>query len=121
MAFRIANGLLLALFVLSTAVQYNDPDPAIWMAIYGAASLVCLIAFSNRLKWPLPALVGLTAAVWVALWIPRWWGKTTLSDTFGHMGMVDIAAEEARETLGLGLVVSWMALIAIRAGRRRAR
>jgi hypothetical protein len=117
MAWRIANGILLALFLFSTAVQYNDPDPARWMAIYGAAALVCVAAFSKRLKWPLPALVGVAAGAWAIWWVPLWWGKTSLGDTFGHMGMVDIAAEEARETLGLGLVVVWMGIATIRALR----
>ena len=33
--------------------------------------------------------------------------------------MVDVAAEEARETLGLALVALWMGVIVINARRRR--
>jgi transmembrane protein TMEM220 len=119
MAWRIANGFMLALFLFSVVVQYNDPDPARWMAIYGAAALVCVAAFTRRLKWLLPALVGLAAAAWAIWWLPLWWGKTSVSDTFGHMEMVDIPAEEARETLGLFIVVFWMAVVTLRAIRLR--
>ena len=37
---RAFNGLMCALFLLSVVVQWNDPDPLRWMAIYGAAFVV---------------------------------------------------------------------------------
>lgn len=45
-------GLLLILFA---AFQYNDPDPAVWMLIYGVGASVPLMAaadrYSQRLLW----------------------------------------------------------------------
>lgn len=42
---------MVPLFLLAVAVQWNDPDPVRWMAIYGAAFGVCLVVALSR---PLP-------------------------------------------------------------------
>jgi len=53
-----------ALFAFAAAVQYNDPDPLRWMAIYGLAMLACGLALAGRLSWLPPALLGLIALIW---------------------------------------------------------
>lgn len=35
-------------FILFAALQYNDPDPYVWIPIYGAAALLCWYAFRNK-------------------------------------------------------------------------
>ncbi len=35
----VANGLMAALFLIAAALQYNDPDPLRWLAVYGLAAL----------------------------------------------------------------------------------
>ncbi len=37
-----------AVFGLAVAVQWNDPDPGMWMVLYGAAAAVSAAAFSGR-------------------------------------------------------------------------
>ncbi|MEO7822999.1 MAG: transmembrane 220 family protein, partial [Gemmatimonadaceae bacterium] len=39
---------MLLMFVFSTAVQLNDPDPLAWMAIYAAAAAVCGLEIRRR-------------------------------------------------------------------------
>ena len=39
-SLSITNYVMLAVFILCIAVQYNDPDPGIWMLIYGLAAIV---------------------------------------------------------------------------------
>ena len=39
--FAIANGIMAAMFLLSAVLQYNDPDPLRWIALYAAAALAC--------------------------------------------------------------------------------
>jgi hypothetical protein len=39
MLFRVANAVMTLLFLVATFVQYNDPDPIRWMAIYGSSGL----------------------------------------------------------------------------------
>ena len=55
---RIANGVMAVLFAFAAAVQYNDPDPLRWMAMYGLAMLACGLALAGRLPRLLPALAG---------------------------------------------------------------
>jgi hypothetical protein len=43
-AFLAASALLLILFAV---FQYNDPDPALWILIYGAGALVPLMVALN--------------------------------------------------------------------------
>lgn len=35
-------------FIVFAALQYNDYDPYIWIPIYGAAAILCWLAFKNR-------------------------------------------------------------------------
>ena len=37
--FQILNVVMLCLFVAAVALQYNDPDPYLWMPIYGLGAL----------------------------------------------------------------------------------
>jgi hypothetical protein len=41
---RIANITFAVLFVLFSVVQYNDPDPYIWIPIYMYAAVLCWMA-----------------------------------------------------------------------------
>lgn len=45
---KIFNLLFCLLFVLSAALQYNDPDPYIWIPIYGYGAVLCWLAFRNK-------------------------------------------------------------------------
>jgi hypothetical protein len=115
--FRLVNGIMAALFALAVAVQYNDPDPVRWMAIYGAGCLVTLMA-AIRGSAPLAAsaTVGLIALAWCV-----YWAGTSHADlrTYGHMfdawEMKNEPIEEAREASGLLIVSVWMAVVALRA------
>jgi Transmembrane family 220, helix len=45
---RYINLSLGILFVCFAALQYNDPDPYIWIPIYVYAAYLCFMAFSGR-------------------------------------------------------------------------
>jgi hypothetical protein len=48
---RTYSCLLLAhVFILFAAVQYNDPDPYIWMPIYMFVAILCVISISRPLN-----------------------------------------------------------------------
>ena len=114
---RAVSAAMALLFLFSVVVQYNDPDPVIWMAIYGAATLCSFLGALRRLWWPGALVTGVVALAWGASIVPRVIGATTMADMFGHMGMVDVHAEEGREMLGLFLVAGWMAALVL--ARRR--
>jgi Transmembrane family 220, helix len=67
MAFRIVDALMALILLAAVAVQYNDPDPIRWMAIYGAACLLSVITVVQRHVHPaVRLLVSAVALVWSA-------------------------------------------------------
>ncbi len=45
---KVLNILFIILFLFSAVVQYNDPDPYIWMPIYLYGALLCFLALKKR-------------------------------------------------------------------------
>ena len=45
---KIFNLIFCVLFVLFAALQYNDPDPYVWMPIYLYGAVLCWLAFRQR-------------------------------------------------------------------------
>jgi hypothetical protein len=45
---KILNIIFCILFVLFAAVQYNDPDPWLWIALYLYGAVLCYLAVRNR-------------------------------------------------------------------------
>jgi len=103
------------------AVQYNDPDPARWMAIYGAAAAVCAAELWRRTRLGYPALVGAIALAWAASIAPRVLGVVRFGDMFAEFEMRNAGVEESREMYGLLIVAAWMAAVAVAARLRSAR
>ena len=63
--FRLLNGLMAVLFAVAVVVQFNDPDPLRWMAVYGAALAVSTLAAARgSVPVVLPAAVGGIALAW---------------------------------------------------------
>jgi hypothetical protein len=106
---RIANGLFAALFLLSVVVQYNDPDPIRWMAIYGAALAMCLLR--GRVPWWAPVIVAVVAVLWGLTLAPGVFSEAQLADLVRTMKHEN-HAEEARELGGLCLVALWTTVLA---------
>lgn len=107
-----------ALFVFAAAVQYNDPDPVRWMALYLAAAGVALMAAMKNVVSPLgPALVGLVALLWAAGIAAGVSSFDAYTRMFDEWEMRAPQVEEGRETGGLLIVALWMAAIAARRPR----
>lgn len=114
-----ANGIMLLLFLFSAAVQLNDPDPLVWMALYAAAAVVCGLEIRRRSPVWVPLALALVAASWAATLHVRA-HDVPVSALFAEWEMRDLRVEEAREMYGLTIVGAWMLLIAaVGAVRRR--
>ncbi len=112
--FRTLNGVVAALVVVSALVQYNDPDPARWMILYGAAGAVAVTA-AVRGSVPLAAsaTLGIIALAWgaaLALGVPS---PDIYMSMFAAWEMKSVAVEEAREASGLFIIGAWMAVLAV--------
>ena len=113
------NWAMAGLFLLSVVVQYNDPDPVRWMAIYGAALVVCLVlGVRGRIPIAVPAIVAAIALAWG---IDIMFGNpvvTAYAHMFDAWEMKSAPIEEAREATGLFIAGGWMLAAAIRQWRR---
>lgn len=120
-AWTVANVVMTLAFAASVVVQYNDPDPLPWIAVYGAAAVIAGLETFRRVRPVFPALLSAVALVWTATLAPRVLGKVPFGDMFAEFEMSNPGIEESREMYGLLLVSAWIAAIAIAAWRRPAR
>ena len=112
---RVVHALFGALFVLSAAVQYNDPDPIRWFLIYTAGALVAFAALIGppRLGYAAGA-VGAVALVWSGTIVAGGLGPVTVGEIFGDMHMKTPNVELWRECLGLLIVAGYCLALAAR-------
>ena len=94
---RIVAIIFALLFTISAALQYNDPDPFLWVCIYGFAAVLSILYFlglEHKALYAIPLV--LYAAGMVYLWPEQYLGVT------GKMSEAP-EIELARESLGLGI------------------
>jgi hypothetical protein len=116
--FTIANVVMLIAFVFGVAVQYNDPDPARWMMIYGAAALACGLYLAGQRVWIAPAMVFAIALIWAATLAPAALGKVGFGELFEAFEMKDERVEIGREFGGLMIIAAWMLVLTIAVRRK---
>lgn len=114
-AWRIADGVMLAVFLLSALVQLDDPDPLPWIAVYGAAAAACGAGLFGRAGRAAPLVLMLVSLAAAAPLAARVLGRAGVADVFGSMKASDPLVEETREMLGLVIIAGWMAGLAWRA------
>ena len=113
---RVGAAILCVLFLLSVGVQYNDPDPGLWIALYGLAAVMAGLCAAGRLPlWPNFAALVLFLAFFAA-WSPTLFGAR--SEAFTSFEMRAANDEEPREAIGLLLCAGWSAVQTAAAWRR---
>src|SRR5262245_25806681 len=108
------------LFAFAAALQFNDPDPIRWIAIYTAAGVLSLVVFFRR-RLP-PAIVSVVLAialVWAAAIAFGGPAASEYEHVFDAWEMTSASVEAAREASGLLSVAVWMIVLLVR-GRRTA-
>jgi hypothetical protein len=97
-----------AAFVACAAVQWNDPDPAYWIALYGVAALLAARAAQGALpRIPNAAALAMYSVLALRL-APELLGAR--EESFTHWQMQAPSDEVAREAGGVLLCASWSAL-----------
>jgi len=120
---RIVNFILAIMFLLFAFVQINDPDPIIWILIYGAMAVLCIMAIFEF--YPTKFTIGLLVlyVLYSIVYIPgvfewlRQENKTMLFDDVAKMQYPYI--EEAREFLGLLICIIVLITLVFRSRRRK--
>lgn len=118
--WRVVDAVMVAVLLLSAAVQVNDPDPIPWIAIYVGAAVVTLLFMLRGVRWWIPIAITVLTMGWSATLSPYVIGRVRFGDMFGDWEMHDIGIEQAREMYGLLIVAVWMLIIGLRAWRRSA-
>ena len=86
-------------FLLFTYWQFNDPDPILWIPIYGVASYVSFQAFRGHFNKELLAILFiLSACAGIQLWVEMTAWEGFMTD---GLAMKTMNQELAREAVGL--------------------
>lgn len=107
---KIINFILTLIFLLFAFVQINDPDPILWILIYGNMAVLCVLAmFKMRFMYWLATTVVLYA-IYASLLLNGAWqwlqspDRSLLFDDLAKMQYPYI--EETREFLGLIICIT---------------
>ncbi len=105
---------LAILFLAFTIVQFNDPDPFLWIMIYGSMIAVCAMAAYKMFFPKLLLLQGGIYLVYCAfLWsgVSQWFASDDKSMLFDDIAKMQYPyIEESREFLGLVICLVVIAL-----------
>jgi hypothetical protein len=120
---KVVNFFLAVVFVLFAFVQVNDPDPVIWILIYGAMAVICVLAMFSF--YPRKFLIGLLVlfVLYGLVFIPgviEWLKQDNKSELFDEIAkMRHPYIEETREFLGLFICIAVLVLQLVRAEKLR--
>ncbi|HET9745030.1 MAG TPA: transmembrane 220 family protein [Chitinophagaceae bacterium] len=122
---KVFNLIFCLLFVISAALQYNDPDPYVWIPIYMYGAVLCGLAFRNKF-YPKAYVVGIIIFIVYAIGLFFW--KNGVLDWMTKHNAEDIAAtmkaekpwiEETREFFGLLILIVVLMINYFYSRRRR--
>ncbi|MCZ6674430.1 MAG: transmembrane 220 family protein [Verrucomicrobia bacterium] len=116
------NWLFCFLFLLSAVLQYNDPDPVVWMLRWGAAGIGCLLFGLGKLPKALPIAVGVIGLIWATVLLPRILETSVdirWKEVFMQASMSNITVEWIREMGGLLIITTWMGVLVL-LGRKKS-
>ena len=102
---KIFNLVLAVMFVAFAFVQINDPDPVVWISIYGILAVTCIMAaFGRYYYYVLIGLLVLYAGYSLIYFsgVLEWLRSDDKTMLFSNLAKMQFPyIEEAREYLGL--------------------
>ena len=118
---RYFNLFLCILFTLSAGLQFNDPDPAFWVAIYaGMAIIAGMAAFKKYYTWLI--LLGMAVMAFeIFRLMPAFWTWITsgMPSIVGSMKAESPHIELVREFLGIILCFGVLVMYYIQSRRQK--
>jgi len=108
---KIFNLFFCFVFILFAVLQYNDPDPYLWMPIYLYTAIFCWLAFRNKF-YTTAYLIGIIAYAGYALYkvfdangLIDWATKHDAENIAETMKAAKPWIEESREFFGLVILI----------------
>ena len=121
---KIFNILFGILFLISAALQYNDPDPYVWIPIYLYATILCWLSAANKF-YPAAYLLGIIIYAGYAMYlffttdgVLDWLQKHNAENIAGSMKASTPWIEDTREFFGLLIIIIVLAANYIYAKRK---
>lgn len=105
------NLVFLLVFLFSAVIQYNDPDPYLWIIIYMYGAVLCWLALRNK-YFPKAYIIGSIFFLGYAVYL--FFTKDGVLDWITKHNAEDIAAtmkaetpwiEDTREFFGLVILI----------------
>jgi Transmembrane family 220, helix len=122
---RILNFILALMFLAFAFVQINDPDPVLWILIYGAMATFSIMAIFKYypLKFMIAVLVlYLVYGAYTLIYHPgilEWLQSENKSDIFDDVKkMENLYIEESREFLGLIICIGVLIFYFVRSSKK---
>lgn len=113
---KIFNSIFLVLFVVSAGLQYNDPDPALWIIIYLFGAMICFFAIRKK-NYPRLTLAGIILMLIYAVYlffdkdgVLSWLTEHQAENIAGSMKASSPWIEETREFFGLAILISVLSI-----------
>jgi hypothetical protein len=121
---KILNIVLCVVFLLFLGVQYNDPDPYLWMPIYGFVAWICALAAVKKYNKTI-ILIGFSLLfIYTLTYIPAFidWIKMGMPNIVETMKTNKLYIELTREFGGLVIcdVVLWFQFLQARKQKNMA-
>ena len=120
---RIVNFLLAAMFLVFAFLQINDPDPLIWILIYGAMAVVSVMAIFSYYPMKFLAVLLVAYLAYSVVYfdgVTEWLRQDNKSELFDDLAKMEHwYIEEAREFLGLMICVGILIMYIVMARKRR--
>lgn len=108
---KLFNFIFIVLFIIAAILQYNDPDPFIWVSIYLYATYLCYKAF-QKIYYPVLYGIGLAAYTVYAIilffdktGVLNWRSEHHAESIVQTMQATKPWIEETREFFGLLILI----------------
>jgi len=103
----IFDHVLAILFFVFAAVQWNDPDPYLWVVLYCLVGIAILLTIYSSKAYYLLLLIITCCSVFLITYIPEVisWAKEGFPSITGSMKAETMHIEFVREFLGLLICV----------------
>jgi hypothetical protein len=124
---KIFNILFAILFLISAVLQYNDPDPYLWIPIYLYGVIICWQAFHNK-YYPVACIFGIVVFTAYAVYlfftedgVLDWIQEHNAENIAGTMKASTPWIEDTREFFGLVILIIVLAINFIYGRRKKAK
>ncbi len=106
--FKILSVLFAVLFLVSAGLQYNDPDPMLWIVIWGIAAVLSILFFYDKISSSVLFIIGIVSFIGFLSLFPSNFQGFGLED--GDITTVELA----REAVGLLIIALVLFMYAFR-------